>query len=287
MYSGYCQDKLIAELFRTIRFGNVDTCIKFVNKYFPTAENWCSLQYEKSGDTVAIIAASQGHISVLALCSDSELEIPNKDGKRPLHAAAQSSHVECVQYLLSRNVSIDCLKRADWYVFTFNLLHCSLCRQTTQIHIVCQLCRGLAQNHIMFDNYFKHLLPLSVIFCLQNRQIYITGSILRSHPNSDSTPKPNPNPQTGNSLEHPCKWKILSIFITNCAKVCCQYQQQHQYHKAILKAHLAVRLCCCWQVAHNCAVYVITQTTFCLVGRGWAHSTTVIRLPLPAHNGSS
>jgi len=99
-----------------IQFGNVDTCVKFVKAKFSSAENWCRLRHEKSGDTVPIIAAAHGQVSVLALCSDADLEISNKDGKRPLHAAAQSSRVECVRYLLSRNVAVDCLKRADWYV---------------------------------------------------------------------------------------------------------------------------------------------------------------------------
>jgi len=110
------QSKLVAELFRIIQFGDLDMCIKFVKKNFSAVENWCRLQHEKSGDTVPIVAAGHGHVSVLALCSDSDLETSNKDGKRPLHAAAQSSHVDCVRYLLSRHVSMDCLKRADWYV---------------------------------------------------------------------------------------------------------------------------------------------------------------------------
>jgi len=91
-------------------------CVKFVKKNFPSAENWCRLRHEKSGDTVPIIAAAHGRVSVLALCTNSDLETANKDGKRPLHAAAQSSHVLCVRYLLSRNIFVDCLKRADWYV---------------------------------------------------------------------------------------------------------------------------------------------------------------------------
>jgi len=119
MCPSFCQDKLIEQLFRIIHVGDVDSCLKFVKKNFPTAENWCRLRHAKSGDTVPIIAAARGHVSVLALCSDADLESSNNDGKRPLHAAAQSSHVNCVRYLLSRCVSVDCLKRADWYVSSF------------------------------------------------------------------------------------------------------------------------------------------------------------------------
>jgi len=116
MIQSSSQDKLIAQLFRIIRFGDVDMCVRFVKKNFPANENWCRFRHSKSGDSVPIIASAHGHISVLSLCSDADLESSNKDGKRPLHAAAQSSHVECVRYLLSRHVSVDCLKRADWYV---------------------------------------------------------------------------------------------------------------------------------------------------------------------------
>ena len=116
MCSSSCEEKLILELFRIIQFGDVDMCINFVQKNFPTAENWCRLHHKKSGDTVPIIAAAHGQTAVLALCSDTDLETSNNDGKRPLHAAVQSSHVDCVRYLLSRHVSVDCLKRADWYV---------------------------------------------------------------------------------------------------------------------------------------------------------------------------
>ena len=73
-------------------------------------------------DTVPILAAAHGCVSVLALCSDSDIQISNKDGKRPLHADAQSSHVNCVRYLLSRQVTVDSLKRADWYSMSCNLL---------------------------------------------------------------------------------------------------------------------------------------------------------------------
>jgi len=116
MYPGSCQDKLVAELFRIIHFGDVDSCLKFIEKNFPSAENWCRLRHGKSGDTVPIIAAAHGCVSLLALCSDADLESSNKDGKRPLHAACQSSHVNCVRYLLSRCASVDCLRRGDWYI---------------------------------------------------------------------------------------------------------------------------------------------------------------------------
>jgi len=118
----YCHNKLLADLFRIIQLGDVDKCLQFVKKNFPTTDSWCRLRHSKSGDTVPILAAAHGCVSVLALCSDSDIQISNKDGKRPLHAAAQSSHVNCVRYLLSRQVTVDSLKRADWYSMSCNLL---------------------------------------------------------------------------------------------------------------------------------------------------------------------
>jgi len=126
MRSSTCQDEFVAEftdkriakLFSNIERGDVGMCIRFVEKHFPSAKNWRSLRHSKSGDSAPIIAAAHGRISVLSLCSDADLECSNKDGKRPLHAAAQSCHVECARYLLkARHVSVDCLKRGDWYVF--------------------------------------------------------------------------------------------------------------------------------------------------------------------------
>ena len=42
------------------------------------------------------------------------LEQRNFDGKTPLHVAVQSGQLECVTCLLSFNVAVDVLKRADW-----------------------------------------------------------------------------------------------------------------------------------------------------------------------------
>ena len=42
------------------------------------------------------------------------LEVDNKDGKRPIHEAAQHGHADCVAYLIGQNVEVDAFKRADW-----------------------------------------------------------------------------------------------------------------------------------------------------------------------------
>ncbi|EDO26963.1 predicted protein, partial [Nematostella vectensis] len=69
-----------------------------------------------SGDTAAIVAARNGRSETLELLyrKGVDLEKRNKDGKRPLHEAASAGSLECVQFLISKGVEIDCLKRADW-----------------------------------------------------------------------------------------------------------------------------------------------------------------------------
>ena len=74
--------------------------------------------HSRSGDTPAIVAARHGHLDHLIFLQESgiDLEHRNNDGKRALHEAAGAGHVECVKFLLSQHVQVDCLKRADWYV---------------------------------------------------------------------------------------------------------------------------------------------------------------------------
>ncbi|XP_064488609.1 ankyrin repeat domain-containing protein 16-like isoform X1 [Ornithodoros turicata] len=75
--------------------------------------------YEKSGDTLAHVAARSGSVRVLRylledLKSIQLLECANLDGKRPLHEAAQASQPEALKLLLHLGAQVDSLKRADW-----------------------------------------------------------------------------------------------------------------------------------------------------------------------------
>lgn len=81
-----------------------------------TKINVLESSHPKSGDTVAHLAARHGHLEILTLLADEgfSLEIGNFDGKRPLHEAAQSAQYTCLEFLLSRKVTVDPLKRADW-----------------------------------------------------------------------------------------------------------------------------------------------------------------------------
>ena len=54
-------------------------------------------------------------LHLIERCTDLKiLEVPNVDGKTPLHEAAQFSKAEIVRTLLEHNVKVDPLKRADW-----------------------------------------------------------------------------------------------------------------------------------------------------------------------------
>ncbi|XP_076325014.1 uncharacterized protein LOC143232883 isoform X3 [Tachypleus tridentatus] len=82
---------------------------------------WANIYHEKSGDTVLHVAARNGALGILKYLNDEEkqkgyvnFEQANLDGKRPLHEAAQAGQTDCVRYLLSLNVDVDSLKRADW-----------------------------------------------------------------------------------------------------------------------------------------------------------------------------
>lgn len=75
----------------------------------------------KSGDNVLSYVCRQGNVKMLTMlhcdCGLAlDLELCNFEGKRPLHEASQFGHLEIVEYLLQNGVSVDCIKRADWYV---------------------------------------------------------------------------------------------------------------------------------------------------------------------------
>jgi ankyrin repeat protein len=73
--------------------------------------------HPKTGDTVLHLFSRFGRGDLLDLfsqCDGVDLQIPNFEGKKPLHEAAQFGQLDCVQFLLHKGVQVDCLKRADW-----------------------------------------------------------------------------------------------------------------------------------------------------------------------------
>lgn len=103
-------------ILRCTRSGNVGEFRVYLKESRNEILSW---KHTRSGETCLLLCARYGHIEILRClveeCGES-LEQWNSDGKRALHEAALGGHVECVKYLISRNVEIDCLKRADWLV---------------------------------------------------------------------------------------------------------------------------------------------------------------------------
>ncbi|GIY04760.1 hypothetical protein CEXT_522433 [Caerostris extrusa] len=102
----------------------VSNNLELVNIFFGMAINVKNF----NGDTFVHLAALYGCVGVLKYYYDFKKDIfecRNRDGKTALHIAAQSSQLECVQYLLSCNVCVNALKRSDWtplMLFVHNLM---------------------------------------------------------------------------------------------------------------------------------------------------------------------
>lgn len=73
--------------------------------------------YVKTQDNVIHVIAQLGRVDFMLemlKVAPELLELPNLDGKTPLHEAAQFSQFEIVKLLLANNVKVDPIKRADW-----------------------------------------------------------------------------------------------------------------------------------------------------------------------------
>lgn len=104
-------------IFKAAQNGNLSFFQEHLNeKSFKETVFTCS--YAKSGDTVLHYAVRHGHIDLVKFLVDEgfKIDIGNFDGKRPLHEAAHYGQVTCLKYLLSHDVNVDALKRADWYL---------------------------------------------------------------------------------------------------------------------------------------------------------------------------
>ncbi|XP_035218039.1 ankyrin repeat domain-containing protein 16-like [Stegodyphus dumicola] len=92
--------------------------LKTIKNYTSFDNSWSEICHKRSGDTILHLAASSGCVEIMKYCKEtglsSILQKTNFDGKTPLHIAAYSGHLPCIKYLLSENVPVDPLKRADW-----------------------------------------------------------------------------------------------------------------------------------------------------------------------------
>ena len=101
-------------ILRFTRSGNLEEFCVYLKESRNEILNW---KHPRSGETCLLLCARYGHTDILRSLSEEyneSLEQWNNDGKRALHEAALGGHLECVKYLITRNVEIDCLKRADW-----------------------------------------------------------------------------------------------------------------------------------------------------------------------------
>lgn len=100
---------------KLIQDGKTDEFINLLN-FSKDVANFVNTKHKKSGDNAAIIAARFGRLDILEILykNGMDFEQRNDDGKRALHEAAYSSHLDCVRFLIDVGVEIDCLKRADW-----------------------------------------------------------------------------------------------------------------------------------------------------------------------------
>uniref|UniRef100_UPI00358F20B8 ankyrin repeat domain-containing protein 16-like isoform X1 n=1 Tax=Myxine glutinosa TaxID=7769 RepID=UPI00358F20B8 len=76
-----------------------------------------TLRRARSGDTLVHVAARKGDLDLLRYLLEElslDLEVPNREYKRPLHEAASMGHRQCVRYLLERGAQVDSLKSGDW-----------------------------------------------------------------------------------------------------------------------------------------------------------------------------
>lgn len=95
------------------------TFLKHIQSGHITTDVGCVQCTNKNGDGSMLLAARHGHLELLRILYEQHglhLECSNSDRKRPLHEAAQNSHVECAQYLIEQGAEVDSLKRADWSV---------------------------------------------------------------------------------------------------------------------------------------------------------------------------
>ncbi|NXP28360.1 ANR16 protein, partial [Scytalopus superciliaris] len=102
-------------LLRLVQEGRLDVLREELHPGdIPEAGSW---RWGGLGDSLAHHAARLGHRDVLEFLGRElgmDLEVPNRDYKRPIHEAASMGHRECVEFLLESGVSVDCLKKGDW-----------------------------------------------------------------------------------------------------------------------------------------------------------------------------
>ena len=114
--------ELVSFFLREIQQGTLPDATKLSQFYhFQGSTGDLIMCANKHGDTPFLIAARHGHWELLRKLFAEygvSLEHTNTDGKSALHEAAQNGHTSCANFLIQAGACVDCLKRADWSVFT-------------------------------------------------------------------------------------------------------------------------------------------------------------------------
>lgn len=105
------------QLFDALHIGNNEEAVRQMNDIGSLFDP--NVVPYRSGDSLLHIIARLGRTTILQILIEKfganlNLEIANKEGKRPLHEASQFGRYEVVRILLNEGVEVDPIKRADW-----------------------------------------------------------------------------------------------------------------------------------------------------------------------------
>ena len=109
----------MVSIHRTIQAGILPDLQKYLEKVEGLSSTDLLVAPNRHGDSSLHIAARYGHVTILRRLHEENgvpLNLVNSDGKWALHEAAQNKNKDCIEYLVSAGMPVDCLKRADWLV---------------------------------------------------------------------------------------------------------------------------------------------------------------------------
>lgn len=104
-------------LWKLIQKGELQKIAENLQNSGQNTKCFLNARHKPSGDSVVHLAARHGFVGILKyFIEDWNIgpQLRNLDNKTPLHEATASGHFEIVKYLLTRNVDVNYLKKADW-----------------------------------------------------------------------------------------------------------------------------------------------------------------------------
>lgn len=112
-------EETVVSIHRTIQVGKLPDLQKYLEKFKGLSSTDLLVAGNRHGDSSLHVAARYGHVALLRRLHEEHgvpLNLVNSDGKWALHEAAQNKKKDCIEYLVSAGMPVDCLKRADWLV---------------------------------------------------------------------------------------------------------------------------------------------------------------------------